>query len=110
MFSPIHLQLVLTTIVSFTSALELPQYKALLTSQEKPGILEVTFHFPNTTINLWNQAAADDMTDLVSKLQVDNETKVVVFKSDVPKYFIAHADLGFSLDSMFSPYLPKSCI
>ncbi|KAH6708837.1 enoyl-CoA hydratase/isomerase family protein [Leptodontidium sp. MPI-SDFR-AT-0119] len=99
MFSPIHLQLVLTTIVSFTSALELPQYKALLTSQEKPGILEVTFHFPNTTINLWNQAAADDMTDLVSKLQVDNETKVVVFKSDVPKYFIAHADLGFSLDN-----------
>ncbi|KAL5319760.1 hypothetical protein ACEPPN_012817 [Leptodophora sp. 'Broadleaf-Isolate-01'] len=36
------------------------------------------------------------MTDLVSRLQTDNDTKVVVFRSDVPKYFIAHADLDFN--------------
>ncbi|KAG4436219.1 hypothetical protein IFR05_008315 [Cadophora sp. M221] len=99
MFSLIHLGTILSMLTSFTSALELPQYQALLTSQGKPGVLEVTFHFPNTTINLLNQAAVDDLSDLVRRLQVDNDTKVVVFKSDVPKYFIAHGDLNFDLNN-----------
>jgi enoyl-CoA hydratase/carnithine racemase len=107
MFSLINLGTILSILTSFTSALELPQYKALRTSQEKPGILEVAFHFPNTTINLLNQAAVTDLTDLVQKLQVDNDTKVVVFKSDVPKYFIAHGDLNFDLDSMLIPQISK---
>jgi enoyl-CoA hydratase/carnithine racemase len=107
MFFLIHFGTVLSVLTSFTSALELPQYSALLTSQEKPGVLEVTFHFQNTTINLWNQAALTDLTDLVQKLQADNDTKVVVFKSDVPKYFIAHADLRLDANSMYSPWIPS---
>jgi hypothetical protein len=33
------------------------------------------------------------LTDLVGRLQKDNETKVVIFKSDVPRYFMGHLDL-----------------
>ncbi|KAH6715506.1 hypothetical protein BKA61DRAFT_722543, partial [Leptodontidium sp. MPI-SDFR-AT-0119] len=96
MLSHINLITLLTFLPSLTTSLLLPNYTSLITSQLKPGILDVTFHFANTTINLWNSAALTDMTDLVSRLQTDNDTKVVVFRSDVPKYFIAHADLDFN--------------
>jgi enoyl-CoA hydratase/carnithine racemase len=72
--------------------LELPNYTALKTSL-KAGVLHVTFHNPESpTINLWGRNTQNDLTDLVGRLQNDNETKVVVFNSDVPRFFVAHLD------------------
>lgn len=75
-----------------TFALNLPQYNGLKVAQNG-SILEVTFHNPNSAINLRGQDFQNDMTDLVKRLQADNETKAVVFKSDVPRFFCAHVDL-----------------
>ncbi|KAF6842502.1 enoyl-CoA hydratase [Colletotrichum musicola] len=80
------------SLFSTTFALNLPQYTGLKTAKNG-SILEVTFHNPNSAINLWGQDFQNDMTDLVQRLQADNETKAVVFKSDVPRFFCAHVDL-----------------
>ncbi|KZL74765.1 enoyl-CoA hydratase [Colletotrichum tofieldiae] len=70
------------SLVSATLALTLPEYRALRTAQNG-SILEITLHNPNSAINLWSQDFQDGLTDIVQKLQVDNETKVVIFKSDI---------------------------
>ncbi|TID04399.1 Enoyl-CoA hydratase domain-containing protein 2, mitochondrial [Colletotrichum higginsianum] len=79
-------------LISSTLALELPKYRGLKTAQNG-SVLEVTLHNPDSAINLWSQDFQEGLTDLVQKLQVDNETKVVVFKSDVSRFFCAHVDL-----------------
>lgn len=89
-----------TTIFPATLALQLPEYKALKTSLAS-NILTVTFHNPDSPINLWNQDTQDGITDLVERLQHDNETKVVIFNSDVPRFFTAHLDL--SMPSVAEP-------
>lgn len=72
--------------------LELPNYTALKTSLTS-GVLFVTFHNPESPdINLWGRNTQTDLTDLIGRLEVDNDTKVVVFNSDVPRFFIAHLD------------------
>jgi enoyl-CoA hydratase/carnithine racemase len=81
----------ISCLLSTIVALELPTYPGLKTSQ-KPGVLEVTFYNEKSTTNLWDQDTLSGLTDIVQKLQNDNETKVVVFNSDVPKYFLNHLD------------------
>ncbi|GJC87702.1 fatty acid oxidation complex subunit alpha [Colletotrichum liriopes] len=74
--------------------MELPVYRALKTSFNS-GILEVTFHNPDfPTLNFWGRSTQEELKDLVERLQTDDETKVVIFKSDVPKFFIAHLDIS----------------
>jgi enoyl-CoA hydratase/carnithine racemase len=92
-FSSLPLTAVVFALLSIVCALDLPEYTGLKTSLNH-NVLEVTFHNPNSAINLWNQDTTDGMTDLVKRLQQDNETKVVIFQSDVPRYFIAHLDLS----------------
>ncbi|KAH6689733.1 ClpP/crotonase-like domain-containing protein [Plectosphaerella plurivora] len=75
-----------------TLALDLPKYRGLKTAQNG-ALLEVTLHNPDSEINLWGADFQDGMTDLVARLANDTETKVVVFKSDRPQFFCAHADL-----------------
>ncbi|KAH7017213.1 ClpP/crotonase-like domain-containing protein [Ilyonectria destructans] len=82
-----------TTLFPATLALQLPEYKALKTSLDS-NILTVTFHNRDSPVNLWNQDTQDGVTDLVERLQHDNETKVVIFNSDVPRFFTAHLDLS----------------
>ncbi|RYO65576.1 hypothetical protein AA0116_g2102 [Alternaria tenuissima] len=84
--------LVACGILSSVQALQLPNYVGLKTSQNN-SILDITFHNPNSTLNFWNQDTTNGLTDIVAKLQKDNETKVVVFRSDVPRYWIGHLDL-----------------
>ncbi|RYO43327.1 hypothetical protein AA0113_g4676 [Alternaria arborescens] len=79
-------------IFSAARALDLPEYAGLKTSLNN-SILEVTLHNSKSLRNLWDQDTQDGMTDLVGRLQKDNETKVVIFKSDVPRYFVGHLDL-----------------
>jgi enoyl-CoA hydratase/carnithine racemase len=78
--------------LSTTLAAHLPVYRGLKTVQNG-SVLEVTLSNPDSKINLWGQDFQDGMTDMVQRLKVDNETKVVVFKSDVPRFFCAHVDL-----------------
>jgi enoyl-CoA hydratase/carnithine racemase len=79
-------------IFSTARALELPEYAGLKTSLNN-SILEVTLHNPKSLRNLWSQDTQDDLTDLVARLQKDNETNVIIFKSDVPRFFMGHLDL-----------------
>jgi enoyl-CoA hydratase/carnithine racemase len=81
------------TLATPISSLQLPKYQGLKTSLNS-SILRVTLHNPSSPVNLWNQDTQDDLTDLVSRLQRDNETKVVIFNSDVPRFFMAHLDLS----------------
>ncbi|KAH7139907.1 ClpP/crotonase-like domain-containing protein [Dactylonectria estremocensis] len=74
-----------TIFASTVLSLELPAYSALKTSQ-KAGVLEITMHNPKSQINLWSEETQNGLTDIVHRLQGDNQTKVVIFKSDVPKF------------------------
>lgn len=81
------------SMASSVLSLDLPKYTGLKTAQND-SILTVTFHNPSSPVNLWNDDTQNDLTDLVSRLQRDNETKVVIFNSDVPRLFVAHLDLS----------------
>jgi hypothetical protein len=83
-------------LLSSVTALNLPLYPGLRTNQSRPGVLEIAFSSTNSDINLWDQDTVSGLTDIVQRLQNDNETKVVLFTSDKPKYFIAHLDLLIS--------------
>lgn len=73
--------------------MELPNYRSLKTARTEKGVLQVTFHNPDSLVlNLWSQETQDELTDLVEKLRADTETKVVVFNSDIPQFFVAHVD------------------
>ncbi|EXM15788.1 Enoyl-CoA hydratase/isomerase [Fusarium oxysporum f. sp. vasinfectum] len=72
-------------------ALDLPKYAALKTSQHN-ATLEITFHNPASDVNTWSQDIQVGMTDIVRRLQEDNQTTVVIFKSDVPRFFMNHLD------------------
>jgi enoyl-CoA hydratase/carnithine racemase len=52
----------------------------------------VTFDHP--PINLMDRTMTTELRDLLSVLQADRNTKVVVFRSALADFFIAHADLG----------------
>lgn len=74
-------------------ALDLPDYPALRTNQSRAGVLEIAFNNSQSEVNVWGQDALTGLTDIVKRLQNDTETKVVLFKSDIPQYFMAHLDL-----------------
>ncbi|KAH6952286.1 ClpP/crotonase-like domain-containing protein [Ilyonectria sp. MPI-CAGE-AT-0026] len=79
-------------LVSTTLALDLPEYRGLKTSQNA-SVLEITLHNPTSPINVWSHDFQTGLADIVQRLQTNNETKVVIFKSDVPGFFCAHLDL-----------------
>ena len=60
--------------------------------QSDAGVVSVTFDHP--PVNLMDRTMTKELRDLLAVLQKDEVTKVVVFKSNNPDFFIAHADLG----------------
>ncbi|PVH79993.1 enoyl-CoA hydratase/isomeras-like protein [Cadophora sp. DSE1049] len=82
---------VIAFALSTVAALDLPTYPGLRTNQSRPGVLEIAFN--NGPVNVWGLNAITGLGDIVQKLQNDNETKVVLFTSDVPRYFANHLDL-----------------
>lgn len=68
-------------------------YRGLRLDQSKSGVLQIAFNNSDSEINVWSQDALTGLTDIVAKLKDDNETKAVLFTSDVPKYFLSHLDL-----------------
>jgi hypothetical protein len=66
-------------------------YKTLLVSSSH-AVMTVTLS--NPPINLETDAMMADLDRLVTFLEGDRETKVVVFRSDTPGYFMAHFDIA----------------
>lgn len=89
-------------------ALDLPQYRALKTAASN-NVLEVTIHNPDSSINTWNQDIQSGLTDLVQRLGSDNETRVVIFKSDVSRFFLNHLDPAIFFVGKFVPVYPLQC-
>lgn len=67
------------------------------TLQQEESVLRVTFN--NAPINLMNALMVQELFQLAGHLQIDPSTKVVVFDSADPDFFIAHFDINDVLNS-----------
>ena len=61
-------------------------------TRKNGSILTVTFN--NGEVNIMTAAMAGELFALVGQLAVDDATRVVVFESATPDFFIAHFDVG----------------
>ena len=75
---------------------ETDRYSTLRTEHDGRVMTIMLDHPP---INLMDRAMFGDLRKLLAFLQGDSEIRAVVFKSAVPDFFIAHADLGIFLKS-----------
>lgn len=67
------------------------------TREDHDGVAVVRFnHLP---INLVDRTMVIDLLRLAQKLEDDHQTKVVIFRSGIPEFFLAHYDLGSELDA-----------
>lgn len=61
------------------------------------GVARVTID--NPPVNVLNVALVDDVTHLLTSLRDDSSTRVIVFASADPEYFIAHVDMTIAQDT-----------
>jgi enoyl-CoA hydratase/carnithine racemase len=67
------------------------------TREDRDGVAVVSFsHAP---INLVDRAMVIDLLHLADELERDRDTRVVLFRSANPDFFLAHYDLGSQLDA-----------
>ena len=69
------------------------------------GVMSVAFDHP--PINLMDKRMMQELRELLTDLERDDTTKVVVFKTANPQFFIAHADLGL-FDGKLTSAPPRS--
>ena len=62
-------------------------------STEKTGPI-LTVRFDHGEVNIMTAAMAGELFALVGQLAVDTETKVVIFESANPDFFLAHFDVA----------------
>lgn len=67
------------------------------TRDDHEGVAVVRFNHP--PINLVDRSMVIDLLRLAQKLEGDTQTRVVIFRSDNPDFFLAHYDLGSQLDA-----------
>lgn len=67
------------------------------TREDRDGVAVVSFHHP--PINLVDRAMVIDLLHLADELERDSDTRVVLFRSANPEFFLAHYDLGSQLDA-----------
>ncbi|WP_236173979.1 enoyl-CoA hydratase/isomerase family protein [Pseudomonas pseudonitroreducens] len=67
------------------------------TRQDRDGVAVVSFRHP--PINLIDRAMVIDLLHLADELERDSDTRVVLFRSANPDFFLAHYDLGSQLDA-----------
>lgn len=75
-----------------------------LTRRDSNGIASIEFDHP--PINLMDRDVIVDLLKLAKSLEVDTQTRVVIFRSANPEFFIAHFDLGSQL-TQSAPPLPE---
>jgi len=68
-----------------------PAYSTLTIARDH-GVATVTFDHP--PMNLLDLALMTDLERLARELEADPDTRVAVFQSAIPDYFIAHADVA----------------
>ncbi|KAM0145503.1 hypothetical protein ACHAQE_011235 [Botrytis cinerea] len=78
-------------LLSTVMALDFPAYPGLRLNQSRAGVLEVAFNSP--PVNVWGLDTITGLGDIFQKLRNDTDTKVVLFTSDVPGFFVNHLDL-----------------
>lgn len=64
-----------------------------LTLVKDGSVLIVTINNTRSDVNLFRQKTAVELNILITSLQNDTSTKVIIFKSGNPKFFIAHFDI-----------------
>jgi enoyl-CoA hydratase/carnithine racemase len=67
------------------------------TREDRDGVAVVSFRHP--PINLVDRAMVIDLLHLADELERDSDTRVVLFRSANPDFFLAHYDLGSQLDA-----------
>lgn len=67
------------------------------TREDHDGVAVVNFRHP--PINLVDRAMVIDLLHLADELERDSATRVVLFRSANPDFFLAHYDLGSQLDA-----------
>ncbi|QRY82215.1 enoyl-CoA hydratase/isomerase family protein [Pseudomonas sp. PDNC002] len=67
------------------------------TREDRDGVAVVSFQHP--PINLIDRAMVIDLLHLADELERDGDTRVVLFRSANPDFFLAHYDLGSQLDA-----------
>ncbi|MFV3368104.1 enoyl-CoA hydratase/isomerase family protein [Pseudomonas sp. NY15435] len=67
------------------------------TREDRDGVAVVSFAHP--PINLVDRAMVIDLLHLADELERDSDTRVVLFRSANPDFFLAHYDLGSQLDA-----------
>lgn len=67
------------------------------TREDHEGVAVVRFNHP--PINLVDRTMVIDLLRLAQRLEDDHQTKVVIFRSDNPDFFLAHYDLGSELEA-----------
>lgn len=72
------------------------------------SILIVTINNTRSEVNLFRQQTAVELNILITSLQNDTSTKVVIFKSGNPKFFIAHFDVIPVPGKFLSPFCVQS--
>jgi enoyl-CoA hydratase/carnithine racemase len=75
-----------------TTSVQTDRYATLLTSQSG-SILTVTLNNNASIVNLIDDQVLVDLDRLVTSLQNNNATKVVLFQSLNPNFFAAHYDI-----------------
>ena len=75
-----------------------------LTRHDADGVATIEFNHP--PINLMDREVIVDLLKLAKNLEADTTTRVVLFRSANPQFFIAHFDLGSQLHQP-APTLPE---
>jgi enoyl-CoA hydratase/carnithine racemase len=76
-----------------------------LTRSDRDGVAVITFGHP--PINLVDRDLVIDLLKLAQALEVDRQTRVVIFRSANPDFFLAHFDLSGKGSSKPSAPLPE---
>ena len=75
-----------------------------LTRHDHDGVASISFDHP--PINLVDREVVIDLLNLAKALEGDAQTRVVIFRSANPEFFLAHYDLGSQLGQP-APVLPE---
>lgn len=82
----------LFTVLGSVFALDYPDY-GTMNSTSSNGVMNVVINNPHSQINIVDYHFQSDLARLVQNLKNDTTTKVVVFSSGNPDFFLAHFEL-----------------
>ena len=78
-----------------------------LTRHDHDGVAVIVFDHP--PINLVDRELVIDLLNLAKDLEGDSQTRVVIFRSANPDFFLAHYDLGSQLGKPAPPLPMPTC-